>query len=55
VGIAETQSIAGQCVDVRRVDLAPLTAIALDITYAEIIGQDEDDVGGPIIGLCGSP
>ena len=43
VGLGEAQPLRRQLVDVRRGDV--FSAVAAEVTVAEIIGQDEDDVG----------
>ena len=43
VGVGEADAFAGELIDVRRLDLG--RAIAAEIAVADVVGQDEDDVG----------
>ncbi len=43
VGLGEPQALGGQPIEVRRLDL--LLPVGAEITVAEVVGQDEDDVG----------
>ncbi len=38
----ETQTVFGQCIKVRRLDIAP---VAAQVGISQVVGQDEDDVG----------
>ena len=43
VGLGEAHALGGQAVQVRREDV--LLAVAAEVAVAEVVGQDEDDVG----------
>ena len=43
IGIGESHAVGGQAIEIRRFDL--LLAVAAEVAVAEVIGQDEDDIG----------
>ena len=44
MGICKTQTACRKNVDIRSVDEATITAVTVDVTDAEIISQNENDV-----------
>ena len=45
VRIGEADALLGECVDVRRWDLAALRVVGVHVAVAEIVAEDVDDVG----------
>jgi hypothetical protein len=45
VGVGESKTARGQFVDVWCVDLTAVAAVAFYVANAQVVGQDENDVG----------
>ena len=48
MGIGEAHAFSGEAVEVGRLDPAALFSKALDVAVAEVVSEDEDDVGQPV-------
>ena len=51
MGIGKPHPLSRQSVDVRSRDLAAFGVVALDIAIAEIVGEDDHDVGLGVFGI----
>ena len=49
IGLQEPRAAQGEAIDVRRLIIA--AAVAGQITIAEVVGHDEDDVGPALLGV----
>ena len=45
MGVGEHHSLRGQAVEVGRGNLAVVRVKAMDVAIAQVVGEDEDDVG----------
>jgi hypothetical protein len=55
VGVGERHPLGGQAIDVRRGDLAAVGVEGVDVAVAEVVGEEEDDVGAArAFGGCGA-
>lgn len=53
MGIGEAHALRGQLVNVRRRNFAALRVVAMHVTIAEVVGQDDEDVRFGF-GRCGT-
>jgi len=44
VGVSELHPLLAQCIEMRRINVAEITAESLDVTVAEVICENENDV-----------
>jgi hypothetical protein len=54
MSIGEAHALGGEAVEVRRVDLAPRGIIGAYIPVAEVIGEDDYNVGRSVCGEEGN-
>lgn len=52
MGVGEADALAHEPVEMRRGDLV-VRVVGLDVAHAEIVGEDEDDIGRTVRGESG--
>ena len=52
MGVRESHTPTGKCINVGSINQATVTSVTFDIANPEIIGEDEDDIGS-FLGNCG--